>query len=287
MDGSTTKLNGPDLGLERTLINLSIKVGFIEAHGVQHIIHTLQPRERVLLDQIAQLSLAVVPRISLSLIKQEPLKLGCTAHVDELPNELLAQIFEESKEAYVDDLEQGRSCCSLVISHVCRRWRFVAVNTPRLWTTVHITPRRSLLLSQTYIERSGCHLVDIILDYRYFEEILEREQSKANEKAESFVCCRRSRHSILSLQIKRCDAIAELALSCVNRWGTLTIKGAKRMYLMRYASVHAPSLRRLTIDEESMGRVRVVRLGDGIPTVSGGCAGRQLEMTGFRFPSNV
>ncbi|EGO24950.1 hypothetical protein SERLADRAFT_415848 [Serpula lacrymans var. lacrymans S7.9] len=235
MDGSTTKLNGPDLGLERTLINLSIKVGFIEAHGVQHIIHTLQPRERVLLDQIAQLSLAVVPRISLSLIKQEPLKLGCTAHVDELPNELLAQIFEESKEA---------------------RWRFVAVNTPRLWTTVHITPRRSLLLSQTYIERSGCHLVDIILDYRYFEEILEREQSKANEKAESFVCCRRSRHSILSLQIKRCDAIAELALS-------------------------------LTIDEESMGRVRVVRLGDGIPTVSGGCAGRQLEMTGFRFPSNV
>jgi len=58
----------------------------------------------------------------------------CPAHIDSLPNEILAEIFEAGVSISKDQHRTLPFQCA--ISGVNRRWRMVAVSTPRLWNTI-------------------------------------------------------------------------------------------------------------------------------------------------------
>ena len=63
--------------------------------------------------------------------------------INQLPSELLAKVFEKSIEHIVGYLTYheaasmlGPEYPSLVVSHVCRRWRDIALETSSLWSYV-------------------------------------------------------------------------------------------------------------------------------------------------------
>src|SRR6266436_1376843 len=56
------------------------------------------------------------------------------AHVESLPNEILAEIFEAG--ASISKGQHGILPFQCVIAGVNRRWRAVAVSTPRLWSAI-------------------------------------------------------------------------------------------------------------------------------------------------------
>ncbi|PCH34842.1 hypothetical protein WOLCODRAFT_139612 [Wolfiporia cocos MD-104 SS10] len=57
-------------------------------------------------------------------------------YVHRLPNELFEFIFWLANDVAYDDANNKSSIMATTISHVCRRWRFVARGSGRLWTTV-------------------------------------------------------------------------------------------------------------------------------------------------------
>lgn len=77
--------------------------------------------------------------------------------IAELPDELLALIFEL---AYDNDTEGSR--LAIQLSHVCRRFRAIALHTPRLWSTLTTTQRIDEY--QTFISRLRTALLTIIID---------------------------------------------------------------------------------------------------------------------------
>lgn len=60
----------------------------------------------------------------------------------------------------------------VVLSHVCRRWRSIALDLPALWTSyryhsyVFYPPGPSLHRLEAYLERSGSRLLDLKFDFR-------------------------------------------------------------------------------------------------------------------------
>jgi hypothetical protein len=60
----------------------------------------------------------------------------------------------------------------VILSHVCRLWRSIALGLPTLWTTyrydscIFYPPGPSLHRLEAYLERSGSHLVDLKFDFR-------------------------------------------------------------------------------------------------------------------------
>ena len=103
-----------------------------------------------------------------------------TTPVNTLPNELLSYIFTLGSEAeedgdHDDDEEEEdvhthmvprRPCLpfKVLVSHICRRWRTVAVETSMLWAHLNFAEGPPFDKSRTWLERSkGCAL-DIELD---------------------------------------------------------------------------------------------------------------------------
>ncbi|KAI0784244.1 hypothetical protein C8Q75DRAFT_736372 [Abortiporus biennis] len=86
--------------------------------------------------------------------------------ISQLPHEILSEVFLFSIEKFSDGLR---------FSYVCRHWRKVALDTPRLWSTV---PSSSSHMAQLFVSRSrslpltmffegGCALDDIQSRLRY------------------------------------------------------------------------------------------------------------------------
>lgn len=103
-----------------------------------------------------------------------------TTPVNSLPNELLSYIFTLGSEAEEDgdhdhDEEEEdvhihiiprRQCLpfKVLVSHICRRWRTVAIETSMLWAYLNFAEGPPFDKSRTWLERSkGCAL-DIELD---------------------------------------------------------------------------------------------------------------------------
>ncbi|KDQ25842.1 hypothetical protein PLEOSDRAFT_1046088 [Pleurotus ostreatus PC15] len=93
---------------------------------------------------------------------------GRRCPINDLPNELLGHIFflgayeddeeedeEEDEDEHSDD-DDAQLPFQVVASHVCSKWRSVALSTPSLWTTINICPYDSPFdRCRAYIERSG------------------------------------------------------------------------------------------------------------------------------------
>ena len=64
------------------------------------------------------------------------------AHIEILPNEILAEIFEAG--VSISQRQRGSLPFQGAISGVNRRWRTIAVSSPRLWSTILVhSDRRS------------------------------------------------------------------------------------------------------------------------------------------------
>lgn len=63
-----------------------------------------------------------------------------------------------------DEEEEPELPFQVLISHVCKRWRSVALDTPILWTHLHFEKGTSLDRHQAYIERAKNAPLEIIID---------------------------------------------------------------------------------------------------------------------------
>lgn len=87
------------------------------------------------------------------------------AFVSSLPDELLAAIF---KACHGPATQRDRS--EFQISHVIRRWRYVSLDTPSLWTSIVRSPARTELdLIAAYLARSKTESIDVLLYIDYME----------------------------------------------------------------------------------------------------------------------
>lgn len=98
--------------------------------------------------------------------------------VNNLPNELLSYIFtlgsENEKSGHDDDDQEEEEDVAdehgphlpfqVLVSHICRRWRAVATETPTLWTYLDFEEGPPFEKSQTWLERSKECPLDIELD---------------------------------------------------------------------------------------------------------------------------
>ena len=113
--------------------------------------------------------------------KKHPIPLGTP--VDSLPNELLSYIFTLGSEAeedgddddvedVEDDDEYGFAIrrrprhlpFKVLVSHICRRWRTVVIETSTLWTHLNFAEGPPFHKSCTWLERSKGCVLDIDLD---------------------------------------------------------------------------------------------------------------------------
>ncbi|KAL1679142.1 hypothetical protein EV122DRAFT_210620 [Schizophyllum commune] len=104
------------------------------------------------------------------------------AFVNEMPPEILAEIFMHTLPPLLDDAKPSRRSRSLVISHVCRYWRNVAINLPVLWQrlslagcpNMHDHHYHRLELAQLYADRARG--TGMLFEYSDYEAWLLRWQ---------------------------------------------------------------------------------------------------------------
>ncbi|EIM85812.1 uncharacterized protein STEHIDRAFT_98008 [Stereum hirsutum FP-91666 SS1] len=169
--------------------------------------------------------------------------------VDGLPNELLAYIFtlgveaqrardedddgteEEDEEKFDwdddededdddDDDDQPESEFQILVSHVCRRWRDVAIQSPHLWTELDFTDGPPFDKAKTYIQRSKECPLDIDIDCTDPEE----DDYSTSDSSTS-----PPPHLISPAHL---DTIRDIILPHVARWGVfeLMVSDYKVMY---------------------------------------------------------
>jgi hypothetical protein len=93
-------------------------------------------------------------------------KVPYPAHIEPLPNEILAEIFEAG--ISISKVMHGTLPFQCAISGVNRRWRTIAVSTPRLWSTIlfHCDTRNvgpNIDRLHLWIERSAPCALDITI----------------------------------------------------------------------------------------------------------------------------
>jgi len=88
-----------------------------------------------------------------------------------LPHELLALIF-----IYAKDKKRvaHRIPIEVSVSHVCRFWRSVALDTPVLWNRIDIYSKRSKAWIRPYLERSFQRPLDVYVDIYRRDRILHK-----------------------------------------------------------------------------------------------------------------
>ncbi|KIK01311.1 hypothetical protein K443DRAFT_39969, partial [Laccaria amethystina LaAM-08-1] len=96
-----------------------------------------------------------------------------TAPVLNIPIEILCQIFEAAQDASRIHRVSRHPLVEVVISHVCRGWRSIALSFPPLWSTFRHDStcdqagRQSGNRLDEYLERSNSHLLDLYFHFGY------------------------------------------------------------------------------------------------------------------------
>ncbi|KAF9223847.1 hypothetical protein BS17DRAFT_705029, partial [Gyrodon lividus] len=87
-----------------------------------------------------------------------------TAPISRLPSDVLAIIFEESRRLLHQWPGPRRPLpIEVQLSHVCARWRRVALSTPSLWTTIRVPIFHREIAVRTYFQRCNQCPLDIHL----------------------------------------------------------------------------------------------------------------------------
>ncbi|KAF7986560.1 hypothetical protein HWV62_26300 [Athelia sp. TMB] len=118
-----------------------------------------------------------------------------TSVIERLPHEILACIFEE---AY--SLENG---LELLFSQVTSQWRNVAINTPRLWRSIHLLVDRPPPpeLAALYLTRSKVTPIDITVTQNLYDD--QNGAFYGKLLADHIHRCRRLKLSVYSMESAR------------------------------------------------------------------------------------
>ena len=84
-----------------------------------------------------------------------------------LPVELLSRVFmlgQPDGTPYPEFPPDFSQTFEVLVSHVCRHWRQVALDTPSLWTTIHLRLKCHMDRSRIYLSRKKHKLIDILVD---------------------------------------------------------------------------------------------------------------------------
>ncbi|KAI0324425.1 hypothetical protein GY45DRAFT_1331553 [Cubamyces sp. BRFM 1775] len=86
--------------------------------------------------------------------------------IHSLPVELLTRIFQlgVDSDPIPDEQIRGEPTFEVLVSHVCRYWRQIALHTPHLWTTIHFRTRAHMSRGEVYLSRNGRLPIDIYVD---------------------------------------------------------------------------------------------------------------------------
>ncbi|KAI0771114.1 hypothetical protein BD413DRAFT_62291 [Trametes elegans] len=86
--------------------------------------------------------------------------------IHSLPVELLTSIFQlgVNSDPIPDEQVRGQPTFEVLVSHVCRHWRQIALHSPHLWTTVHFRTRAHMTRGEVYLSRNASLPIDIYVD---------------------------------------------------------------------------------------------------------------------------
>ncbi|KAL1754141.1 hypothetical protein FB107DRAFT_216339 [Schizophyllum commune] len=119
------------------------------------------------------------PELSPLTISLSPVSSGVhIAFVNEIPPEILAEIFVHTLPLRVEYAKPNRRYEPLVISHVCRYWRDVAINLPTLWQRISLRgcpsvhDHRPIELARLFADRARG--TDMLFEYSDYEAWLLR-----------------------------------------------------------------------------------------------------------------
>ncbi|KAL1679144.1 hypothetical protein EV122DRAFT_264033 [Schizophyllum commune] len=91
----------------------------------------------------------------------------------------------DSEDDDEDDDDEGPVMpFQVLVSHVCQRWRQVALDTPDLWTTVYFTEPSPFEKSRAYVKRSKNRPLDIILNLSNHEHSEDEDAIDGSAVAE-------------------------------------------------------------------------------------------------------
>ena len=206
-----------------------------------------------------------------------------------LPDEMLAAIFEAgvTLTSYFSHqwpvFWSKEKPIEILISSVCRRWRNVALQTPRLWTYLHINVSKSTGdFLDLYISRSKMCLLDI-----------------------TFVQLERSHYQHAEFDFGNFKRYLGQLIPHVARWRQFVIRnlsiGSMFAAFSPLAALCAPALENMVIDCNPMERTVIKVFSAGAPLLSSlellctyvlppgdavkrmgfGCVHGQLSLTGF------
>ncbi|KAF9263403.1 hypothetical protein L218DRAFT_902524 [Marasmius fiardii PR-910] len=175
-----------------------------------------------------------------------------------IPWEVLSSIFEANSsndpqtveepdfgEYSIPTREKSALPFEVVASHVNSVWRKVALGTRSLWNTIFIQPGISPSAVETYLERSGSSMLDII------------------------IVCDEQPHNDQGLQ-----KMLDLALKHTNRWGRCWFDSHREdidsPVISRLVPIGAPALEYLSIAVEFSDRFRPAQNEPFFPQIFGG-----------------
>jgi hypothetical protein len=178
------------------------------------------------------------------------------APVSALPDEILAIIFG-----------MGRKYDSLNVkaSHVIRRWRDVAINTPLLWTRITVSLPQSLDQAETYLKRSQNCSLDIELNIYYPHQSLPQNKGRCLDcflphvgrwrKVEISACDEQCAHEIISqLLCLSAPRLQRFALCNVRAYLLTTPLYPHHSPLVRIFTGGAGALERFKLSQLSMAQ---------------------------------
>lgn len=144
-----------------------------------------------------------------------------TLPIARLPSDVLAIIFEESRYLITQWPGPRRPLpIEVQLSHVCSRWRQIALSTPSLWTTIRVPILHKDIAVRTYFQRCKQCLLDIHIGPLFSDkQIMDL---------------------LLSLLIPRISQFRELILDIDNHQDLFNILGL-------FVNTAAPHLQRLKI----------------------------------------
>ncbi|KAK7056759.1 hypothetical protein VNI00_002476 [Paramarasmius palmivorus] len=92
---------------------------------------------------------------------------------------------EEDEDESDDEEEDERPVpFQILVSHVCRHWREVAIETPTLWTSMNFTYGSSLEAAKVWVERSKTQPLEISIDCSLPDHYVSGDDLSEEEDAE-------------------------------------------------------------------------------------------------------
>jgi F-box/TPR repeat protein Pof3 len=98
-------------------------------------------------------------------LNQQRKSIGFACHFGSLPVELVVQVFEE--------ILSSEPVKAVALSHVCRRWRTIALNTPALWRTLVISSKSPVTKVKTWNERSRGEIWTLRARYNARDKVID------------------------------------------------------------------------------------------------------------------